>query len=359
VAPTLQTRRGMKTLPRFLAFGSIALFSALAVMSETASAGNWPAGVTAVTASSTQTVSVKGNLKDGKIVDLGWASNSAVACFPATENDNFRGKHVFFGTQIPKQSVMKITAIPDDPTTDLSVYAYTVGSTSYDAIPPNVTSAVSCEAGYDAQHDHNPGASETVTLNAATNPYNVVIGVAGAKGVREGGFTLKVELTSGSTTTSATLTPTVIASESGKTVTVNGKLETGGIIDLAWASNSSVACFPATENLNFNGNHNVYRAALPKNSDMTITVEPVDPSTDVSLYAYTVSSTDTTSIPPNVTSAVSCEAGYDAQHDHNPGAAESVKLTAISNPYNVFIGVAGAGAAKAGSYKLKVQVAPR
>ncbi|MFO0613732.1 MAG: hypothetical protein U0414_14150 [Polyangiaceae bacterium] len=177
--------------------------------------------------------------------------------------------------------------------------------------------------------------------------------------MKTGGFTLKVELTSGTSVTSASLTPTIITAESGKTITTSGKLDTGGVIDLAWAANSSVACFPATENLNFNGNHNVYRAALPKNSEMTVTVEPLDPTLDVSLYAYTVSSTDTTSIPPNVKSAVACEAGYDQSHDHNPGSSESVKLIAINNPYNVFIGVAGAGATKTGSYKLKVQLAPR
>ena len=60
---------------------------------------------------------------------------------------------------------------------------------------------MSCEAGYDAQRDSNPGVSETVTLDAATNAYNVVIGVAGAKGVKSGGYTLKVELTSAATVT--------------------------------------------------------------------------------------------------------------------------------------------------------------
>lgn len=349
----------MKIVHRLLAVGSIALVAGFAAITTTAEGGSWPSGVTAVTPKAGTTVSVKGKLQDGATLDLAWAAKSGVACFPATENVNFRGKHVLYGTSIPKQSVMKITVVPDDPTTDLSVYAYEIGSTDFSSVAPNVSTVTACEAGYDAQHDSNPGASESVTLNATTNPYNVVIGVAGAKGVTTGGYTLKVELTSASTTASATLTPTVLTTESGKTVTKTGNLDTGGLIDLGWAANSAVACFPATENVNFSGNHNVYRASLPKNSEMTITVEPTDPSVDVSLYAYTVSSTDTTSIPPNVSSAVSCEAGYDQSHDHNPGATESVKLVAINNPYNVFIGVAGAGAAKSGAYKLKVQVAPR
>lgn len=349
----------MKKLPRLLAVGSLALVAGLAVINQTAEGGSWPTNVTSVTSKAGQTVSVKGNLKDGATMDLAWAAKSGVACFPATENDNFKGNHVLYGTSIPKQSVMKITAVPDDPTTDLSVYAYQIGSTNFTAVAPNVSTVTACEASYDGPHDHNPGVSETVTLNATTNPYNVVIGVVGAKGVVTGGYTLKVELASAATVQSATLTPTLITSESGKTVTKAGNLDAGGVIDLAWAANSSVACFPATENVNFNGNHNIYRTSLPKNSEMTITVEPTDPSLDVSLYAYTVGSTDTTSIPPNVTSAVACEADYDGPHDHNPGESESVKLISITNPYNVFIGVAGAAATKAGGYKLKVELKPR
>src|SRR6185295_13268148 len=114
-------------------------------------------------------------------------------------------------------------------------------------VPPNVPSVTACEAGYSTSASGNPGAAETVKLMATTNPYNVVIGVAGTKGTLAGGYTLKFDLTSKATTTSATLT----AQSVGANSTTSSTLDKGGVIDLAWAAQSSMACFPATENLNF------------------------------------------------------------------------------------------------------------
>jgi hypothetical protein len=295
---------------------------------------------------------VKGNLSSGKTIELAWAANSSVACFPATEFDNFRGNHVFYGFQLPKQSVVTITAIPDDPKTDVNLYAYSIGATDFKRVPPNVPTATSCEAGYDQKTDKNPGVTEKVTLNATTNPYNVIVGVAGPKGVTSGGYTLKVELkTAAGAVTSAVLTPVNLASNN-----TSGKLEDGGKIDLAFAAKSSVACWPATENVNFNGNHTLFRTVLPPNSNMVITATPKDASTDLSLYAYTVAAGDTKAIVPNISSVTTCEAGYDQKSDNNPGKPETVKLNSVKNPYTVYIGVAGANGATAGAFDLKVQL---
>jgi hypothetical protein len=188
----------------------------------------------------------------------------------------------------------------------------------------------------------------------------VVIGVAGVKGVVSGGYTLKIELSAkAAAVSSASLVPIVIDSQAGKVVEASGKLEQGGIIDLAWASNSSVACFPATENVNFAGNHVLYRTTIPPQSEMIVTAVPGDPKLDVSVYALMLGSTDTTHAPPNVPSAVSCEAGYDAKKDANPGVSESAKLQATTHGYNVIIGVAGVKGTVAGDYKLKIDVHPR
>lgn len=316
----------------------------------------WPAGVTAMAASATSVVEVKGNLSAGKPIALEWAAKSSVACFPATEFDNFKGNHVFYALSLPKESVMTITAVPDDPKTDVNLYALQIGASDFTHVPPNSPSATTCEASYDQKTDHNPGVTEKVTLNATTNPYNVIVGVAGPKGVAAGGFTLKVELKTKAAVTSAVLTPTAIESKANASVSTSGKLESGGKVDLAFASKSNVACWPATENLNFDGNHVVYKTTLPPYSDMTITATPVDGKTDLSVYAYLVGTKDTTSVPPNVPSAVTCEAGYDAKTDHNPGKPETVKVNSVKNPYTVYIGVAGAGGTTAGAFDLKIDV---
>lgn len=64
--------------------------------------GGWPKGVSVVKIEKGKTVSVEGELEAGSaIADLGFASKSSVACFPATQNEKFRGHRVFFATELP------------------------------------------------------------------------------------------------------------------------------------------------------------------------------------------------------------------------------------------------------------------
>ncbi len=338
------------------ALGVAGLVAGVGLSAGEASA--WSSKVTVVEAKAGATVEASGDLAKGATMSLNWAARSSVACFPATENLNFEGNHVLFATALPKRSVMKITAVPDDPTTDVSLYALQIGA-SDTRLPPATQTATTCEAGYDAKADANPGAAETVTLNATTNPYNVVIGVAGTRGTTSGKFKLEVELATAAEVASATLVPTALTLDASGKAEVSGDLAAGGVVDLGWAANSSMACFPTTENLNFEGNHVVYTVALPKQSDLYVTATPSSPSLDVSVYAYQTSATSPSPVPPNVTSATSCEAGYDAKKDSNPGVAEKAHLTSTTNPYNVLIGVAGPKGVAAGSYKLLVEVKPR
>jgi len=333
----------------------VAVSAVSAVSAPAAAGGSWPASVTSVDAKSGVTAQVKGNLSAGKTMDLAWAANSSVACFPATRFDPFRGNHVLYATSLPKESILTITAVPDDPSMDLSVYAYSMGTTDFTHVPPNVPSVVSCEAGYDIRGASNPGVSEKVTLNATTNPYNVVIGVAGAKGVVTGGYTLQLDLKSKAAAPTNTLTASAIQANPNGTVTVNGKLEDGAKIDLAFAAKSAVACWPATRDNGYNGNHVAYRTMLPPQSTMTVTATPIGASGDIGVYAYMVGPTDTSQVPPNVSSVVSCEAASSA----GAGKPESVKLNSVTNPYAVVIGVTGAAGATTGAYKLDIEIKPK
>lgn len=331
----------------------------VASTAQAQTAKSWPSNVTPIEAKGGSVVEIKGKLEAGKTIPLTWAASSSVACFPATEFDNFKGNHVFYATALPKQSVMKVTVVPDNKALDVNVYALQVSSTDFARVPPRMPTATACEAGYNQQTETNPGVTESVTLNATTNPYNVVIGVAGPKGVVAGGYTLKIELTTKAEVQSATLVPVAVESKSGSVVSVKGKLESGGKIALDWAANSSMACWPATENANFNGNHTLFTTTLPPYSDLQITAVPLDPKLDLSVYSYMTSATGTPGLPPGISSALSCEAGYDAKKDSNPGASETVKQIALKNGYKVVIGVAGANGAAAGAFELKVDVKPK
>lgn len=173
---------------------SAVVIALLAASSAFADEG-WPKNVTAVKLEKGKTVTVQGKLESGAPVDLGFAAKSSVACFPATQNEKFRGPHVFFGTQLPPRSIVELTVTPADPSQDLSIYAYEIGTNAH-TLPPDLSSCVSCEAEHKwdrpkrgKTQDH----TRTVKLNAIGNPYNVVIGVSGTAAATKGAFTLTLK----------------------------------------------------------------------------------------------------------------------------------------------------------------------
>ncbi len=174
-------------------------------------AGKWPKGVKELKIKSNTTFTIAGNLKNGRIIkDLSWASSGSVACFPATQNESFRGKHVFYGTYIPRQSIMKIKVIPSKEL-NISLYAYMISTTDFERFPPDLYAyrlsskdfktmppkvyTGACEASF-SYRGRNPGEEEKVQFYSARNPYNIIIGVAGPENVTSGEFTLKAKLTS-------------------------------------------------------------------------------------------------------------------------------------------------------------------
>jgi|GEM_PF-403811 len=306
-----------------------------------------------------KTTKVRGDLKSGKTVPLSWASRSQIACFPATRFKHFDGHHVFYKMRLPAKSKLTITAQPDKGV-DLSLYAYTGSGVKP---PPMVYSTVSCESSYlkgetSKSVTKNPGKPESVFLNATTNGYDVIIGVAGAHKARKGGFELKVDLVTagpGVADTGPPPTQTIFA-RAGKTVATKGDIKRGKRLPLSWASNSNVACWPKTRDQHFDGKHVAFKTKLPKHSTMEIELIPAK-GKDLSLYAYSASGHP---LPPKLYKAI-CEASYlygekSVSVKSNPGKPEKVKLVAINNPYDVVIGVAGAGKLDSGSFTLNVKL---
>jgi hypothetical protein len=324
----------------------------------------YPKYVITFDAQPNSTVQLKSDLAQGiDMPDLTWASRSSTACFPGTQNTKFTGKHVLFATQIPPYSEMFITVIPDNKADNMSIYAYQTGTSNY-RVPPDMASCVSCEAEHKWDYpkrgktqDH----TRTVRLNAIQNPYNIVIGIAGANGLATGGFTLKVDLKTRANNggTQAPLKIYRAKAEKGKTLTYSGKLEDGvKIHDLSWASRSSTACFPGTQNSKFTGNHLFYITELPPRSIMEIELVPKDKSKNMSLYAYSTGRGND-SYPPELTSCVSCEADYKWDYPKKGKTQDHtrhVRLNAVNNPYRVVIGVAGAEKLENGEFYLKISL---
>lgn len=337
------------------------LITGTAIISQ----AQFPSHVKKIQSKPNGTVSVKGNLNQGSIMeDLTWAWSSSNACFPGTQKPKFTGNHVLFSTDLPRKAKMYITVIPDDKNANFSLYAYSIGTTNFSTVP-ELPSCVSCEAEHkwdypkkNQTQDH----TRSVYLNAINNPYNVVIGVVGADGLKTGGFTLEVKIEGGVEQDLSAQKPVKvnpISSIKNSTVEVKGNLNQGvEILDLSWAANSSVACFPATQNTKFRGNHVIYSTELPKYSEMEITVIPDDKNANFSLYAYSVGTTSN-AIVPDLPGCVSCEADHKWDYpkkNRTQDHTRSVSLNAINNPYKVIIGVVGAENLKTGGYTLKIDL---
>lgn len=343
---------------------AILIIVSLIFLGTSYSNAQYPSHVKTFKSEPNKITTVKGNLSQGiDMPDLSWASRSSTACFPGTQNTKFNGKHVLFATQIPPRSEMFITLIPDDKSANMSIYGYQVGTSNY-SVPPDMTSCVSCEAEHKWDYpkrgktqDH----TRTIRFNAIKNPYNIGIGVAGADGLSSGSFTVKVELKT-KVTNNAEQQPLKIyraKSEKGKTLSYSGNLADGvKIHDLSWASSSSVACFPGTQNHKFTGNHVHFITDLPPRSIMEIELIPKDKSQNMSLYAYSTG-TNSSSYPPDLSSCVSCEADHKWDYPKRGKTQDHtrhVRLNAVNNPYRVVIGVAGADGLENGEFYLKITV---
>lgn len=144
---------------------------------------------------------VAGNIKDGvKLTSLRWAERSSVACFPGTRFEMFTGNHVFYRIILPAASAMKLVVTPADGKT-INLYALRQGIRDQ-ATPPNITSAISCEASYPIYANvsktrrvtNKDDGTRKVEYISVNSPYSILIGVAGAEGLTEGDFKLKIEI---------------------------------------------------------------------------------------------------------------------------------------------------------------------
>lgn len=174
----------------------------------------------------------------------------------------------------------------------------------------------------------------------------VVVGCVDSKGDSGGGNACDAPADNGGW--SASVAPACVDTP------IQVQLSDGSPIALDWATESDVACFPGTENLNFDGSHVFFWFAQPESSLLTVTATP-DAGVDSSVYVIQ-SAGGRYEVPPDVVAAVACEAGYDAQNDSNPGEADAATVTATTTGYDILIGVAGAGGTTAGAVTLTLSL---
>ena len=336
----------------------------------------WPTSVAKVALPPEDSgLTFSGDLTDGACVDLTWAQNSQVACFPGTRFGHFEGNHVMYALDdpIPPNSLLTITAVPHDGV-DVSLYGYQIGEHSH-YVPPAVHGVVSCEASYPLGIGVVPNPDEPETIQffnpSDTNRYNIFFAAAGPTGVTTGGYDIVLDLQVAETWCEESLpgdsfiswpahVTQVPLDGDGHTLLTSQDLADGSCVNLGFASTSDNACFPDTRFEYFQGNHRFYALAqpLPPRSTVTITATP-DPDIDVSLYGYQVG-TDAFPVPPNVHGATRCEASYPLAigFEPDPGGAEWITFYNPSETasYNVFFTVAGTReGGDQGAFEIEVQ----
>lgn len=141
--------------------------------------------------------SIKSNLNEGATIELDWAQQSNIACFPGTRFYEYMGAHVFYRIDMPSKSNITISVTPIDKSDRINVYALRLGEGNLD-VPPNLARAISCEADYPlytgkAKLTKN-NKEKTVELMSTTKSYTILIGVAGAKDLIEGEFKLNIAI---------------------------------------------------------------------------------------------------------------------------------------------------------------------
>lgn len=320
--------------------------------------------VTKIDVNPNGTTEARGNLSSGSVIeDLSWASNSSVACFPATQNAKFTGKHNFHHFTLPPHAEVEVTVIPDDSKQNFSLYGYQVGENKM-PLPPALSSCTACEADHKWDYpkrgktqDH----TRSIFFNSIDNAYNIVIGVAGADGLAEGAYTLKISMKSAvaSNEEQGALKVYEAASYKGKTAQYEGNIAEGTVIqDLSWAAGSSMACWPGTQHVKFTGNHVFYITELPAQSKMNIRLIPQNKNANMSLYAIQ-DGTTATALPPDIQRCTACEADHKWDYPKKGKTQDhtrSVDLNSTTNAYRVVIGVAGADGLKDGAFTLEITV---
>ena len=317
----------------------------------------WPAGVTLIDVSGGY-AELRGDLNNGEtLCTMDWADNSSTACFPSPQFPHFRGNHEFFAINPPPPAGSNVYfEVTPDPGVDVNIYGYQIGYTNFRK-PPNLPGAIACEASYPAtlSGDPNPNATESIAFyNPTDNTYNYFLGVATEEGnTYAGGYTIRVtveepppphcpESLPGAVYPTWPDVVTLVELDDQGHGTAAGDLSTGSCVNLDFAAFSSVACFPATQNDHFEGNHVFFALdePIPPHSELTITMTPAS-GVEANLYGYQIGETNFR-LPPNVPSVIACEESFE-YNGTNPGEAESITFQnpTDSNSYNIFFAVAG------------------
>jgi hypothetical protein len=162
----------------------IATILLMAAMIATANA-QFPEHVKTLKVELNKTLTVKGDLAEGRFVDLRFGMRGSVNCFTEAQKRYFSGHHRLFAFEVPANTKVLIETTTNN---DMSLYGYMIDAKRYD-IPPYLenVSKSGCSSSAKAK-----GELERIMMKAGSTKTHVIVAVTGLDENSTGEFTLKV-----------------------------------------------------------------------------------------------------------------------------------------------------------------------
>lgn len=132
-----------------------------------------------------KTKTVKGDLAEGRFVDLRFGLRGSVNCFTEGEKRYFSGHHRLYAFEVPANTKVLVEVTTNN---DMSLYGYMIDAKRYD-IPPYLENVSKSGCTSSAKP---MGELERIMMKAGSTKTHVVVAVTGLDENNTGEFTLKV-----------------------------------------------------------------------------------------------------------------------------------------------------------------------
>lgn len=145
----------------------------------------FPAHVQVLDVKSSGTTTVKGDLAEGRFVELTFATRGSVNCFTTADKQKFDGKHRLYAFKVPANTkiLVEMTTV-----NNMSLYGYMITTDRFD-VPPYLENVSKEGCSSSAKPMGEP---ERIMMMTRNTPMHVVVAVTGVQENETGPFNLKV-----------------------------------------------------------------------------------------------------------------------------------------------------------------------
>lgn len=145
----------------------------------------FPAHVQVLDVKSSGTTTVKGDLAEGRFVELTFATRGSVNCFTTADKQKFDGKHRFYAFKVPANTKILVEMTTAN---NMSLYGYMITADRFD-VPPYLENVSKEGCSSSAKPVGEP---ERIMMMTRNTPMHVVVAVTGIQENETGTFNLKV-----------------------------------------------------------------------------------------------------------------------------------------------------------------------